>query len=687
VARRRIDFVCIAAVLLFAACASAPPPAPVAPVPVEPAAELSSADINAVAELLRMEDVRRLDTALVARHLLSANREVRARAALAAGRILDRTATPLLLRALNDPHPYVRSRAAFALGELGDTSTAVIEALGNVALARDVAPAVEAIGALGQLARPRVTQFVDSLLTRSAVHDSVRYEALLVASRLARDSVPVESLARWTRNPDAELRWRAAYSLARRAGPRAVPALVELVNDPDPRVRDQAVRGMNADSAESAGLRERAFAAVMAATQDSSALVRINAIAQLGSYRNPTVTTPRLIALLQSDPVGNVRVAAASALRDPVGAPALAAVANSTAPMGVRTAALTTLAAIDAQTALPIAVSWAADTSWVYRVFAARTLQRAPWNDAANTLQQLARDQHYLVAAAALNALAAGDSLPQKRAIFIERLAVQHVLPRAAAVRGLARYATIADLDVLLQAYGRAQRDDTREALAAVVNALIALRRDGVPVDRTLFLRFQNAPPADARLFRLISDSIGTPPASWIAPEPRTESRELGFYAEIVRRYVAPVIVSRGEAPLALITTPHGEIRIQLASAEAPLTVHNFVSLIERGFYANTRWHRVVPNFVIQAGSANGDGSGGPGYSIRDEINTHRYLRGTLGMALSGPDTGGSQWFITHSPTPHLDGGYTIFGHVIAGMDVVDRVVQEEPILGFRVIR
>jgi cyclophilin family peptidyl-prolyl cis-trans isomerase len=99
------------------------------------------------------------------------------------------------------------------------------------------------------------------------------------------------------------------------------------------------------------------------------------------------------------------------------------------------------------------------------------------------------------------------------------------------------------------------------------------------------------------------------------------------------------------------------------------------------------RWHRVVPNFVLQDGDPRGDGSGGPGYVIRDEINGHRYLRGTLGMALSGPDTGGSQFFIAHSPQPHLDGGYTVFGRVVAGMDAADRVVQDDPILSIEVYR
>ena len=118
-----------------------------------------------------------------------------------------------------------------------------------------------------------------------------------------------------------------------------------------------------------------------------------------------------------------------------------------------------------------------------------------------------------------------------------------------------------------------------------------------------------------------------------------------------------------------------------LDASSAPLTVHNFVTLARRGYFDGQRFHRVVPNFVAQAGDPRGDGSGGPGYAIRDEMNRRRYLRGTLGMALSGPDTGGSQFFITHSPQPHLDGGYTVFGQVRSGADVLDRIVQGDPIV------
>ncbi|MGH9906423.1 MAG: peptidylprolyl isomerase, partial [Pyrinomonadaceae bacterium] len=129
-----------------------------------------------------------------------------------------------------------------------------------------------------------------------------------------------------------------------------------------------------------------------------------------------------------------------------------------------------------------------------------------------------------------------------------------------------------------------------------------------------------------------------------------------------------------GRKVQANVSTSQGSFTIELLPREAPLTVDNFVQLSKRGYFRGIAVHRVVPNFVIQDGDPRGDGNGGPGYSIRCEINQVPYGRGAVGMALSGKDTGGSQWFVTHSPQPHLDGGYTVFGKVISGMEVVDKI-------------
>jgi cyclophilin family peptidyl-prolyl cis-trans isomerase len=138
--------------------------------------------------------------------------------------------------------------------------------------------------------------------------------------------------------------------------------------------------------------------------------------------------------------------------------------------------------------------------------------------------------------------------------------------------------------------------------------------------------------------------------------------------------YSAQRLVSPEVSTQAYIETDKGTIQLELAVIDAPETVENFVTLAKKGFFDGLSFHRVVPDFVIQGGDPRGDGSGGPGYTIRDELNERPYLRGTLGMALDWNDTGGSQFFITHSPQPHLDARYTAFGRVIAGMEVIDQI-------------
>ena len=120
-------------------------------------------------------------------------------------------------------------------------------------------------------------------------------------------------------------------------------------------------------------------------------------------------------------------------------------------------------------------------------------------------------------------------------------------------------------------------------------------------------------------------------------------------------------------SPQAYIDTSKGTIQFELAVLDAPRTVANFIALARRNYFRGVQLHRVVPDFVVQDGDPRGDGEGGPGYTIRDEINQRPYLRGTVGMALDWADTGGSQFFITHSPQPHLDARYTVFGQVVAG--------------------
>jgi len=128
----------------------------------------------------------------------------------------------------------------------------------------------------------------------------------------------------------------------------------------------------------------------------------------------------------------------------------------------------------------------------------------------------------------------------------------------------------------------------------------------------------------------------------------------------------------------AVIKTDKGDIHVTLFPAEAPLTVANFVNLAQRGYYDGLTFHRVLANFMIQGGDPTGTGSGGPGYRFADEFSPslRHSSSGTLSMANSGPGTNGSQFFVTHGPTPHLDDVHSIFGQVSSGQDIVDAIAQ-----------
>ena len=128
---------------------------------------------------------------------------------------------------------------------------------------------------------------------------------------------------------------------------------------------------------------------------------------------------------------------------------------------------------------------------------------------------------------------------------------------------------------------------------------------------------------------------------------------------------------------VAVFDTDRGEIKVELFADRAPLTVANFVNLARRGFYDGLNFHRVIPDFMIQGGCPKGTGTGGPGYKFEDEANNGvKHDRGVLSMANAGPNTNGSQFFITHIKTDWLDGKHTVFGQVRSGQEVVDSVQQ-----------
>ena len=625
------------------------------------------ADLARRARLLRVEDTRRDEPAFIDSLLVDVDPRARASAALAVGRIGARAHLPRLRVLAADPDTAVASNALFALGLLKDSAAA--EAAG---LALRGAPAVASQGAwllgeLGERGRPAIA----AALRDSSLPASTRGALLLAAARLR--PVPADVVVPWVTSRDTAVAWRAAYALARGRSPAGVRALLEAATSGAGAVREQAARGLSrAMAGDSLGERARAALAVLVA--DREPRVRVNAVRALASHGQ--VARASVVTALR-DPEASVRLASAQSL---------ALVLDSTAAawsdaLRADTAFVVQRAITESSVGRGIDPEirrlWRASPEWQHRAAALELDSRGEAAAALERVLAWPTDPDGRVRAARASALAAlADSAgvrSRARAALREALRDGDVGARAAALTGLAKGATEDDLIAAMDAYERSRADvDADARLAFWQLADSVLSRSNVALSSVAARRLEAVPRPSDRLERIAASRIPRF-AAW--RDSAAAPRPMDWYAARARE------AAREPRPVARIETDRGVLELALFAQDAPLTVHNFVTLARQGYFDGQRFHRVVPNFVVQGGDPRGDGNGGPGYAIRDELNRRRYLRGTLGMALSGPDTGGSQFFVTHSPQPHLDGGYTVFGELLSGGDVLDRIVQGDRIV------
>jgi cyclophilin family peptidyl-prolyl cis-trans isomerase/HEAT repeat protein len=632
-----------------------------------------------------MEDERDFDLSIVRAAAEARSGLVRRHAAVTAGRLKDPAALPVLEELLADADSSVAASAAFAIGQIGDTAgVAILSGLfGSGPTIVPTTVASEAAYGLGMLASAGSRLALNQILSRppSETEPATVGSALLAIWRKPRQADP-DPIVRWTDHADPEIRWRATYALVRRPDPDAVSLLLNLASDADERVRALAIRGLSGVMVDSAEVdRAVALEALLAALEDPAYTVRINAIRSLGGYDEPR-SIQALQGLLESDADHYVVVAAESLGRlgsnAVAAADALESIASaSDRAVSVRQSALGALTTIRPSSAVAIAGSQTGHPHWRMRAAAARTFASVADPAAAAMIG----DADGKVSAAALQAIiaeAGAGSLGSVRGILMDALESPDVMTRATAISALGRLGDPRTLGSLLDAYDRARGEPMNDAALAAISAIAAMEAPAATAE--FFDRFER--PADYLLRLAAADRFGpVADSEWGPALPVSTSRDDAYYREIARR----IIEEGNPSPTAVIETDAGQIRVQLFMVEAPLTVFNFIELAEQSYFDGQEWPRVVPNFVVQGGDPRGDMNGGPGYSIRDEINRHRYATGTLGMALSGPDTGGSQFFITHSPQPHLDGIYTVFGEVIDGQAVTELILPGDEIRSIRI--
>jgi cyclophilin family peptidyl-prolyl cis-trans isomerase/HEAT repeat protein len=639
--------------------------------------------VEQLAPVLAAEDAREWQPELFQRSLLAPDSLVRRVSALAAGRIGDPRATPLLLRALDESDSTVRVAAAFALGLLRDSAAVqpLMQRLIDLP-PLDAVTAAEAVTALAKIGGRRSADFFASVLQGKVALSQAdpapaTNQILLETWRLGRDA-PADALLPFTSDSVQAKRWRAVFSLGRLRVPAAVNPLIAALRDNDPATRAVAARALIRSYVEASKLDPTTIGGVLLrAVDDQDPGVRINALRSLGTYRDSTFV-PK-IAWRVDDPVANVRVQAATTLGELGGSAAAAALQRAITGKGtfaLRREALLSLARVDTARFVGIAAGWRTAKDWRDRATAAEGWALAgaagtPW---------FSFDRDGRVVAAGLQAWASEIEGPDRRLIETGRRLLTHADAgvRSVAADIVSRAADPSDLPALTAMYGRTARDSFPDAAISALKAVAAIGATGSSAQARIDREFLGAVPRPANylLRRWAEANWPEAAARWGPASPIETGRSLQDYRDLVRRFiVAPDSVARPH--VFIETDQRGILEVELFGPEAPLTVANFLRLVDRRFFDGNRWHRVVPNFVVQDGDPRGDGFGGPGGAIRDEINRMRYdIKPMLGMALSGPDTGASQWFITLSPQPHLDGIYTVFGRALGNTSALTRITQ-----------
>ncbi|XXF80602.1 peptidylprolyl isomerase [Myxococcaceae bacterium GXIMD 01537] len=617
---------------------------------------------------------------------------LRVHALRALARIQDMETLDTVLAALSAPEAEVREEAAFAAGELGlsweplpdEAKAKLVGAL----LAAEEGEQAEAVrlALLEALSKTGSPTVVPRLVERLAhTDDAVAGRAALslgVAVRRGTSGVdvplaPVVALLAPARQ--AEARYAAAYLLAVLKRLAARDALRSCVADTEPDVRALCAKGLgDVGGGGDVALLEKvlvdpvprvAVEATRALTKLAAACVGpcppadalLTLKARVGRVAaGESASMHPLLALAQQGPSARVRPVL-DALRDEVRSAARRA-SGATARGDLMWLDCRLAAAQDRQMGALVEVLRCGDES-----LAARRL--------ALGLREIAQSKVQGGADSAVPYLSHADA--RVRLAALEAVSSRPVPEAREPVRAL-----LGGKDPVVAASAASAAGKLKDAEALPGVRALAERVPGEP---------DLAEPVAGALVALMGKDAEPLLRPWLAhPHSNVRRVAAGALTELTGQ---PVRAARVELPAtefrptpaptkASLTfrTSKGDVTVALDDS-APLTSGNLYTLAQKGYFNGVTFHRVVPDFVVQGGDPRGDGEGGPGYSIRCEMTRRPYGRGTLGMALSGKDTGGSQFFITHAPQPHLDGRYTAFGEVTRGMEVVDGLSEGDVIL------
>jgi cyclophilin family peptidyl-prolyl cis-trans isomerase/HEAT repeat protein len=671
----------------------------VLPAGIAPAKDKTSGPpLRKQALILQLEDERDAQSGEWKKLAADGDAAIRARAALALGRIGSEQSVPLLAALAKDEETGVRLTASFALGLVpGEgASKALAEVLSNPDLSpEETAQALESLGRVGlEEDASKVASFLDS-------PSPVVVEAALGALWRFSSFERVEKVMELATDADTEpaVRRAAALALGRRGPKEAYRTLSALAHDSDSRIVSYAILGLNRTE------NPEAPAQVQHLLEDSNQPVAVHAAAlQLFADRSGRVEKRVLSELLHPDQHPYVFLTAAAALEKADTQTAMEFYEQFLELPHPEVVAVAVEAA--GRAALPLVAKHGEELtkhpSWMVRRAVLRAAMDVKYDKEKTEgwARALLEDPDMRVEIQALETLGRLD-VPDRYDMLMELVGKDKKSKKVKHPMRLRQ--VILELQRLLQ--------DDMEHLATYIRTKIS-QWERKTINEALYRLYGEAPGGEGTVVRLsVLDAlrdIQTPEAlafyeDMLASDPdllvrRTAALHLGditgdpydaaqlppakrkrpsFYRRVLDRNA-----KRSEA---VLRTEAGEIVLEFRPDDAPLTVHSFATLAGRGFYDGLPFHRVVPGFVVQTGCPWGAGLGGPGYHIRSEWSNLPFTRGTVGMAHSGKDTAGSQFFITQAPQPHLEAAYTVFGQVKKGMEVVDRITEGTRILSVEV--
>lgn len=657
-----------------------------------------SSELSAVAELEDRRSFgagRLLEEALTHRDAL-----LRRRAMLALGRIQDPAAADTLLKGLGDPDPGVRGEAAFAIGLLGlawePIADEVKVKLGDAlvtAEAAEVDPTVKLalLEAMGRVVTP-ATQ--DRLVERLSQAGDVQARAALSLGVAAKNGGKLEAKALTALLPlirkdvATATRYGAAYALMQSKAPTSRPALMFCATDDASEIRALCAKGLgevgtDTDAVTLKGLIDdpdyrvsveaTRSLAKLAGKCKSAACPALGALADLSFrierlVRGDTAGGGQPLLALAQQGLPAQGKALLTSLRQQLRAATTAPdqrVKKDAANLDCRLAAALDRINGSIQEVMTCGDGLIDEPRRL--ALGLRELAQVPAKDPTRRANEVASFVFHAdpkVKLAAIELLGETPSPASMDKVRGQLVSSDHVLAAAAA----AAAAKLGDKTAIPQIRALAQKAVTQVDVAPVIaDALATLDAKEAIVDLELWLGSSNATIRNA------------------AAEALTKLKGQPVVASRVERPIDTVKPPPlPKDPALVFTTEKGEFEVKLFAQDAPYTATSMYTLAKKGFFRGLTFHRVVPDFVVQGGDPRGDGEGGPGYTIRCEVNHRPYGRGVVGMALSGKDTGGSQFFVTAAPQPHLDGRYTAFGEVVSGQEVVDSLLEGDKIVEVR---